>query len=211
MIEGFAGFSAGWAATFPSLLDRKIFTSAHMLVKIFDPMPGLQSEWRYYQLSNSSEQTQRSWADSLKMIGQVATVPELLHTLDETERRGLENLNDLNFFRTPVLPMWEDAANVNGGRCIMEVPTAQRELVFALWKSTVALCASGVFETICGCVFSEKANYRISIWISDPRECEALLKVWRDVLHCNHSMFSFALHNKYTDFSKNKKKHFNKK
>lgn len=171
-------------------------------------MSGLQSEWRYYQLSSSSEQAQRSWADSLKMVGQVVTIPELLYTLDETEKRGLESLSDLNFFRAPVLPMWEDAANVNGGRCIMEVPTSQRDAIFGLWKSTVALCASGMFETVCGCVFSEKANYRISIWVSDQRECENLLRVWRDVLHNTHSMFSFVLHNKYADSSKSKKKNF---
>lgn len=178
--------------------------------KIFIPMQGLQSEWRYYQLAGS-EQSQRSWADSLKMVGKATTVPELLYTLDETEKRGMENINDPNLFNGAVLPMWEDAANVNGGRCILEVPMSQRDALHGLWRTTVAFCCSGIFDSINGCVFNEKTYYRISIWISDPRENELIIKAWRDVLQGGQLSFSFALHNKYTDYSKNKKKHFSKK
>lgn len=173
-------------------------------------MLDLESEWRYYQLSSSTEQNQKSWADSMKMIGCVRTVPELLFTLDETEKRGMENLTDLNLFKNNIQPMWEDPANVNGGRCIMEVPTSQRDAVFDLWRSTVAFCCSNAFETVSGCVYNEKANFRISIWVSDPRENEELMKAWRETLRNSQSMFSFALHNKYSDHSKNRKRFFNK-
>lgn len=174
-------------------------------------MNALESEWKYYQLINSNEQTSKSWADSLKSIGTVKTVPELLFTLDETWKRGMENINDLNFFKNNIQPMWEDPANVNGGRCIMEIPTARKDILFDMWKNTVAFCASNAFECISGCVFNEKANYRISIWISDPQESEALMKAWKDTLNSNSVAFSFSLHNRYPDHSKYRKKGFGRK
>ncbi|KAI5169373.1 translation initiation factor 4E [Pancytospora epiphaga] len=172
----------------------------------FVPMSELASEWRYYQVAGS-EQNQRNWADLLKMVGKVSTAPELLFTLDKTEEYGIENVADLNLFKGGILPMWEDKANINGGRCILEVPTAHKDALNTVWRNTVKLCCSNVVESINGCVFNEKTYYRISIWIADPRDSDQIIKAWKDVLKCGEQfIFSFAMHNKYTDYSKNRKK-----
>lgn len=170
----------------------------------------LQSEWRYTQIINI-DPTSKNWADNLKTICNVKTAPELLTTLDEIKRVGLENLTDVNFFKSTINPMWEDPININGGRCILEIPTSQKEKLFEIWKITVAMCASGAFDNICGCVFSEKANFRIAIWISDPREAEDILKAWKEVVDCSQAVFSFSLHNRFGDFSKSKRKSFSRK
>ncbi|KAI4292925.1 translation initiation factor 4E [Pancytospora philotis] len=166
----------------------------------------MESGWCYYQLSNNSEQTVKSWADSLKRVGEVRTVPELLYTLDEIEQKGFENLIDLNFFKGSVKPMWEDPANINGGRCILEVPLTMREAVPDIWRSTVALCVSHLFDTINGCVFNEKSCFRIALWISDPAEAEATIKAWRELIPAGYTSLNFSLHNKYGDHSKGKKR-----
>lgn len=174
-------------------------------------MPNLQSKWTYYQLADNSEQTQKTWAESLRPVCSVTTVPQLLYTVEETEKIGLENLNDLNLFKNDIQPMWEQAANINGGRCMVEISTSHKNILPDLWKKTVALSASEVFDGICGCVFNEKANYRISIWISDPRDSDEIIKTWKELLECSFASFSFSLHNKYSDFSKSKKRFSNKK
>lgn len=174
-------------------------------------MDNLQSKWTYYQLADNSEQTQKTWADALKAVCCVSTVPQLLFTLDEIGKAGLDNFNDLNFFKGEIQPMWEDPANVNGGRCMLEVSTNHKNAILEIWKKTVMLCASDLFDGINGCAFNEKANYRISLWISDPRESDEIVKIWKDVLDNNLGSFSFSLHNKYSEFSKSKKKFSNRK
>lgn len=169
-------------------------------------MDNLKSSWTIYQLSGSGEQTQKTWASSMKSICVVKTIPELLSTLDNLERIGIENINDLNFFKDEIQPMWEDPSNVNGGRCILEISLNAKDEVLNVWKQTVALCVSETFDTICGCTFNEKSHYRICIWISDPRENEEIINAWKKILNENNFLFSFSLHNKYSDSSKNKKK-----
>lgn len=169
-------------------------------------MLDLNSEWKYYQLSSGSEQNQKSWADAIKMVGAVKTIPELLYTLDEIEKVGLENLNDIHFFKGDVMPMWEHPVNVNGGRCIFELPISGKEFILEAWKKTTAFCSSNIFETISGCVFSEKASFRISIWISDPRESDDIINAWKELLKGIFGSFSFSLHNKYGDYNKNKRR-----
>lgn len=173
-------------------------------------MADLVSQWTYYQLSNSGEQTQKTWADSLKSICTVNTQSELLYTLDEVEKIGMENFNDLNFFKNGIQPMWEDLSNVNGGRCMAEIGTNHKDVITTLWNRTVALCALDTFEGICGCVFNEKSNFRISIWISDPRYSEEILQAWKEVLDNCFVVYSFSMHNKYSESSKSKKKFSNR-
>ncbi|ELA42261.1 uncharacterized protein VICG_00660 [Vittaforma corneae ATCC 50505] len=170
-------------------------------------MDEIKSNWKYYQVS-SIEQQQKDWASSVKQICIVKTVPELLYTLDQTEIAGLENFLDLSFFRQNIAPMWEDPNNVTGGRIIVEIPTALKEKLHGLWKKTVVFCILEPFKGINGCVYAEKANYRICIWISDPTSAEDITHAWKRILDCDELSFSFSLHAKHTEPSKSKKKPF---
>lgn len=167
--------------------------------------------WKYYQLNMKEGLQEKSWAESLKEIGTVKHTPELLYTLDKIKEAGIENIMDLNFFKDNIKPMWEDPVNINGGRCILDVPFSQKNNVFDFWKTTVAYCYSGVFSSICGCVFAEKANYRISIWISDARDSDEIIKTWKELLNCGLCTFDFSLHNKSYDHGFARKKHYKNK
>ena len=103
--------------------------------------------------------------------------------------------------------MWEDPININGGKCTLEIPISMKDKLFDAWKMTVGLCTLGVFDNICGCVFNEKSNFRISIWISDPRDADDVLKAWKEVIDCPHGIFSFSLHNRFGDYNKSKENH----
>lgn len=136
----------------------------------------------------------------------VRTVPELLYTLDRTEIAGLDNLLDLNFFRENIIPMWEDQANVGGGRIIAEVPTSMKDRLHDLWRKTVVFCILEPFEGINGCVYAEKANYRICIWIANPANAEEITAAWKRVLGCDEVSFTFSLHARHSENVKSKKK-----
>lgn len=170
-------------------------------------MAEIKSSWRYYQVS-SQEQQHKDWASSLKNICTVKTVPELLDTLDQTEVAGLENFLDLNFFKHNIPPMWEDPNNVNGGRIIAEIPLSMKDALIELWKRTIAFCILEPFEGINGCVYAEKANYRICIWMSSPAGVEDVINAWKRVLNNNEVTFTFSLHARHGDSSKPKKRAF---
>lgn len=167
-------------------------------------MQKIKTSWKYYQIS-SAEQNQKNWADCIKSVCTMHTYPELLYVLDQTKKAGLENFLDLNFFKDSIMPMWEDSENVNGGRIIMEVPQSQKDILHSLWARTVVFCSLEPTEGINGCVFAEKANYRICIWISNPSVAEEVANAWRHVLNCNSATFTFTLHNRQGDNSKYKR------
>lgn len=177
-------------------------------------MSEIKSIWKYHQIS-SPEQQQIDWANSIKQICTVKTIPEILYTIDQTESAGLENFLDLNFFKQNIAPMWEDPNNIHGGRIIAEFPLSMKDKLHELWKRTVVFCALEPFHGINGCVYTEKASYRICVWISDPSNADDIKAAWKHVLDCDDVSFAFTIHSERTDGSRLKKrggfsKNFNK-
>ncbi|KAM0681350.1 translation initiation factor eIF4E [Glugoides intestinalis] len=169
-------------------------------------MKDLKSNWKYYQAS-SLEQQQKDWVGCMKQICIVKNTPELLYTLDQVELAGLENFLDLNFFKQNIGPMWEDPSNVNGGRIIAEIPLSLKAKLPELWRKTAIFCALEPYNGINGCVYSEKANYRISIWIGDATCADDIIKACQHILGCEEITFAFSLHaSKQSDGFRNKKK-----
>lgn len=169
----------------------------------------MKSQWKYYQVV-APENNQKSWADCIKPIATITTFPELLDSFDKTLEFGLENLNDLNFFKNDIKPIWEEQANKNGGRIIMEVPLSQKDIVFEIWKRTVVFCAMNLFTTVNGCVYAEKANFRICIWIGDSNFSEEVTNAWKKVLDNDQATFIYSSHDRASDASKRGKKYLHK-
>lgn len=168
-------------------------------------MEEMQSTWKYYQ-SASIEQQQKDWAGSIKMLRAIKTIPELLTTFDKIEAVGLDNFLDMNIFKQNIAPMWEDPNNIGGGRILAEIPHSLKDKLHELWKKSVVFCVIELFKEINGCVFAEKANYRISLWISNPTNYQEIINAWKEVLDCDEITFSFSLHSKHPDTSKSKKR-----
>ena len=171
----------------------------------------LAEKWTYSQISQQ-DVSKKTWADSLKTICTVKTIPEVLFVLEKIEAINMDKLADVNFFKANIEPMWEDPANVNGGRIIMEIPLEFKNKLASSWNNTVAFCISDKVSGICGCVFSEKANYRICIWISDPKYEAEIREGWMSIIDCPGVQFSFSLHNRYHgDSSKSRRKSYPKR
>lgn len=164
----------------------------------------MKNTWKCYQMA-PTEKAHKNWIDSMKQICTINEFSRLMFLLDEIKSIGLESFMDFNFFKNDIMPMWEDPVNSGGGRIIMEVPLSQKEMLHTLWAKTLVFCALEMSEGINGCVFSEKANYRICIWIADPSLVDEILPIWKYVLDCNTVSFSFSLHNKHNDNQRSRK------
>lgn len=175
-------------------------------------MDELQFNWKYYQ-SSSVEQQQKDWAGSLKKIGMVKNITELLYTLDGTEKEGLDNFLDMNFFKQDIVPMWEDPHNIAGGRIMAEIPHHLKDKLIEFWKKTIVFCVLEPYKGINGCVYADKANYRISIWIADSNISDDIINAWKGILNNDEISYTFSPHSKFNDSSRNKKKggSYNKK
>lgn len=169
-------------------------------------MAALLSEWRCYQLSKSNEAASKNWAEALRCVATVKEETELLFVLDAIATHHLERFYDFNIFKNGIKPMWEDKANMNGGRCIYELPNTHTDLLHSAWTNTTILCTHSGIDSICGCVYNSKnSNFRIAIWIADPRDQETVMGMWRAVLPSEGSFF-YSSHTRQSDYSRAKKR-----
>ncbi|KAM0671264.1 translation initiation factor 4E [Ordospora colligata] len=166
----------------------------------------LESSWVLWQNGNDDSNI-RSWGEDILEVGEVSTVPEFLYMCDMIVKNGVENLCSMNLFKKGIKPMWEDEANVNGGRLILDIPMMTREDLNGIWKKTMAFCVSNCIENICGCVFNEKQSvYKISIWFGRDYNQDMIKEKWESVLgNINLPIYSF-LHKKSLDGTKGGKK-----
>jgi translation initiation factor 4E len=166
----------------------------------------LESPWVLWQ-NVSDESTAQSWGSDLVEVGEVASIPQFLYMLDEIKKAGVENLSSMRLFRKGVKPMWEDEANVNGGRLIIDIPIFSRTGIDTVWERTMAFCISNEVDGICGCVCTEKSPvYKISIWIGSEQGHEDILRKWQEKLPLEKTSIYFCSHRKSLDIVKSRKK-----
>ena len=169
-------------------------------------MAEARANWSYYQVLPSQDNPNVNWSDLIRRICTLSTPSELMYTLDATEKAGFSSISDLHFFKEDIKPMWEDPRNSNGGRCIMEIPAALSSRISEFWNATVAFCFAGVFDSITGCVCSEKSTFRISIWVGSQDEVDEIIKAWKSLVDQSACTCIFAPYNKMGDQSKFKRK-----
>lgn len=166
----------------------------------------LESSWVLWQNGNDESNT-KSWEEDIIAVGEVSTVPEFLYLCDEITKAKVDNLCTMNLFKKGIKPMWEDEANIDGGRLITDVSVISRNDVNELWKRTMAFCVSNSVDNICGCVFNEKqAFYKIAIWFGKDYNQDTIRDKWLSVLGLNKSLVYSFLHRKSLDTSKGRKK-----
>lgn len=166
----------------------------------------LESSWVLWQNSND-ESNIRSWGEDLAVVGEVSTIPEFLYMCDEIAKADVDNLCTMNLFKKGIKPMWEDEANIEGGRLVTDIPVISRSNVNELWRRTMAFCVSNSIDNICGCAFSEKQSfYKIAIWFGRDYNQDAIKDKWQSVLGFNRSSIYSFLHKKSLDTNKGRKK-----
>ena len=128
-------------------------------------------------------QSADSWEDNLVTIDTVNTVESFWIMLNHIKRpSSLELAANYHFFKKGVKPMWEDPANRDGGKWILQLTTKEDLYrVDGIWEElTMSMIGEYLDEGIpgdqvIGAVLSKRRNeVRVSLWTRDSSAQEAI-------------------------------------
>ncbi|KAG0441334.1 Eukaryotic translation initiation factor 4E [Dictyocoela muelleri] len=160
----------------------------------------LTDAWNlFYDYNTKRNVDAESWASSIKKICQVETIPEFLYVTENVEDCDAWPINsNLHFFREGISPMWEDDANIRGGKWVIELPKGFEGDIEDMWRKTMAFCISELTDEkiLCGCVYSPRRQIdRFSLWVScTDKKAFEVGKIWKDILNLKDIEFTFFVH-----------------
>ncbi|KAH8363630.1 hypothetical protein KR084_012447, partial [Drosophila pseudotakahashii] len=139
----------------------------------------LQNEWTLWLVEYDQK---RSWEDMLRKIDTFNTVEDfwrLYYRIDQPSK--LNKGSDYMLFKRNIPPMWEDPANIDGGRWIISLPKTCKTDLDIIWLDFL-LCLIGEAcdncDQICGAsVRIRKKVNKISLWTSNGKDEEAVLEI----------------------------------
>ncbi|KAL1495917.1 hypothetical protein AB1Y20_014559 [Prymnesium parvum] len=145
----------------------------------------LEHEWTFTYFKKVAN---RSYEDSTFTLGTCKTVEDFwrlyVHLRRPVDERP--SVCDYHVFREGIKPMWEDDANVNGGKWIVRL---RKGLAARYWEEILLALLGGHFQLgdeICGCVLSVRYQEDIlSIWnrsADSRRICMQIKETMRQVM-----------------------------
>ena len=90
---------------------------------------------------------------------------------------------DYSMFKQGIRPMWEDDANKNGGRWLINLERKQRQSDLDHFWLEILLCMIGegfneYSDDICGAVVNIRGKMdKIAVWTGDARSQAAVLEI----------------------------------
>ncbi|XP_062140247.1 eukaryotic translation initiation factor 4E1-like [Drosophila sulfurigaster albostrigata] len=149
-----------------------------MLPEVLDKHP-LQYVWTLWYLENDRTKT---WEDMQNEITSFDTVEDFWNLYNHIKPPSEIKLgSDYSLFKKGIRPMWEDAANNNGGRWVIALNKILKDDLDKLWMD-VLLCLIGEvfdrYDEICGAVVNIRGkSNKISIWTANGDNKEAVLEI----------------------------------
>jgi translation initiation factor 4E len=139
----------------------------------------LKSEWTLWFMHREPGQKITDYEKAIKKIGSFGTVEDFWAVYSHLRRpNDLPNVSDYHMFRKGVRPVWEDEANVKGGKWICRL---KKGLVGRYWEKLVMAVIGEQFnvgDEICGLVVSVRhAEDIISIWNRTSSDEKTNLKI----------------------------------
>ncbi|XP_043866259.1 eukaryotic translation initiation factor 4E1 isoform X1 [Drosophila mojavensis] len=160
----------------------------------------LQNTWTLWYLENDRT---KSWEDMLNEITSFDTVEDFWSLYNHIKPPSEIKLgSDYSLFKKGIRPMWEDAANKQGGRWVITLNKSSKNDLDNLWLD-VLLCLIGEAfdhsDQICGAVVNIRAkSNKISIWTANGNNEEAALEIGhklRDALRLGRqNLLQYQLH-----------------
>jgi len=151
----------------------------------------LQSTWVMWYDNPGKKTSQASWADNLKKIAVFAAVEDFWGVYNNILLASkLQSGSNYHMFRDGIDPKWEDAANVNGGKWIVNIPKARKEQLDKFWMYSLLSCIGENFEQsdaeICGVVISlRKPQDRLALWTRNSNNenvCRSIGRQFKELL-----------------------------
>ncbi|EDW76928.1 uncharacterized protein Dwil_GK20927, isoform A [Drosophila willistoni] len=139
----------------------------------------LQNTWTLWYLENDRS---KSWEDMQNEITSFDAVEDFWSLYNHIKPPSEIKLgSDYSLFKKGIRPMWEDAANKQGGRWVITLNKSSKNDLDNLWLD-VLLCLIGeTFDNsdqICGAVVNIRGkSNKISIWTANGNNEEAALEI----------------------------------
>ncbi|KAH8295708.1 hypothetical protein KR018_005421 [Drosophila ironensis] len=139
----------------------------------------LQNTWTLWYLENDRS---KSWEDMQNEITSFDTVEDFWSLYNHIKPPSeIKVGSDYSLFKKGIRPMWEDAANKQGGRWVITLNKSCKSDLDNLWLD-VLLCLIGEAfdhsDQICGAVVNIRAkSNKISIWTANGNNEEAALEI----------------------------------
>ncbi|KAI8033863.1 hypothetical protein M5D96_013387 [Drosophila gunungcola] len=164
------------------------------------PHHPLNNCWTLWYLENDRT---KSWEDMLHKVTSFDTVENFWSLVTHIKTPSELKLgSDYCLFKKGIRPMWEDEANVRGGRWVISVTKNAKNDLDNFWMDTM-LCLIGEAcdnsDELCGAVVNirSKTN-KISIWTADGEKEPAVLEIGsklRESLHMDKAyVLQYQLH-----------------
>lgn len=145
------------------------------------------------------------WKENLKNCGTFRTVGEFWRIFNNLKPASMIGLNsNYSCFREGILPAWEDAENINGGKFVLTLPKPkgkQESKLDELWLYTVLAILGETMDAtgdqVNGAVVSlRKSQDRIAIWIksSDKDVCVSIGEKWKKALDMEKTLLRYQMH-----------------
>ncbi|EDW81614.1 uncharacterized protein Dwil_GK12168 [Drosophila willistoni] len=139
----------------------------------------LQNSWTLWYLENDHK---KSWEDMQHVITSFNFVEDFWSLYNHIIPPSVIKMgSDYSLFKKNIRPMWEDAANKQGGRWVITLNKNCKQELDNLWLD-VLLCMIGetfdYADQICGAVVNirNKCN-KISLWTANGSDKEAVLEI----------------------------------
>ncbi|ORY99154.1 translation initiation factor eIF 4e-like domain-containing protein [Syncephalastrum racemosum] len=136
--------------------------------------PGVPSEgqhplrytWVFWFMHRLPKAKIKDYEGSMKRIASFSSIEEFWAVYSHLRRpSGLPNISDYHLFKFGVRPVWEDEANINGGKWIVRL---KKGLASRYWELLVLAIIGEQFDVqgeICGAVLSiRNSEDIISVW-----------------------------------------------
>ncbi|KAH8302779.1 hypothetical protein KR044_010739 [Drosophila immigrans] len=160
----------------------------------------LQNTWTLWYLEHDRS---KSWEDMQNEITSFDTVEDFWSLYNHIKPPSeIKQGSDYSLFKKGIRPMWEDAANKQGGRWVITLNKSSKNDLDNLWLD-VLLCLIGEAfdhsDQICGAVVNIRGKTnKISIWTANGNNEEAALEIGhklRDALRLGRqNMLQYQLH-----------------
>lgn len=125
----------------------------------------------------------------MKIVGEFCTVEDFWCYYNNMRKpSGLESNANYHIFKSGVKPMWEDPANIKGGKWILQLKGSNKEKLNDYWE-TIVLSIIGEMllpdehgDEICGAVMSKrKTGDRIAVWNRHKNQKDLILAMGRKI------------------------------
>ncbi|CAG8676988.1 16354_t:CDS:2, partial [Cetraspora pellucida] len=156
----------------------------------------LFNSWTLWFDNPGKKANTASWSQNLKELITFDSVEEFWGVYNNIVKASeLSAGSNYHLFKKGIKPMWEDPANEQGGKWVIQFPRNKTgEEINTLWLYTMLACIGEAFEytdEVCGAVVSvRKIFYRISLWTRtsfNKEICESLGRQLKQTLNLNPS------------------------